>query len=144
MDGFEHKVNRTVEQLQRESYQAMAADLTQKRMAWLDHALPDRKGYQSFTPRDAFELLFFENMGLDQDDLAVVAESPSEIIWLSYNRCSLLEACSTLGLDTRDVCRPVNEKATQAFLSRINPKLRFHRSSEEIRPHSDYCEDHPD
>jgi tRNA(Arg) A34 adenosine deaminase TadA len=33
----------------------------------------------------------------------------------------------------------VNEKATQAFLSRINPQLRFYRSYEEIRPSADYC-----
>jgi tRNA(Arg) A34 adenosine deaminase TadA len=28
-----------------------------------------------------------------------------EIVWLSRNRCSLLEACLALGLDTRKVCR---------------------------------------
>jgi len=141
MTRFEDRITRTVEQLQREPYRAIALEITRKRMAWLDRALPAKTGYDKFTPRDVFELLFFENMGLDRNDLLVIAESPDEIVWLSRNRCTLLEACHTLGLDTRNVCRPVNEKATQAFVSRINPRLRFHRSYEEIRPHADYCKE---
>jgi tRNA(Arg) A34 adenosine deaminase TadA len=103
--------------------------------------LPEKPGYDQFTPREAYELLFFENMGLERSKLPVISESPDEIVWLSRNRCSLLEACVALGLDTRKVCRPVNEKATQAFLSRLNPQLRFHRSYDEIRPHANYCKE---
>ena len=139
MNTFDERVRRTIEQLQHESFRAIASDITQKRMAWLDRTLPEKPGYDQFTPREAYELLFFENMGLAWDELPVVSESPDEIVWLSRNRCSLLEACIALGLDTRKVCCPVNEKATQAFLSRLNPQLRFHRSYEEIRPHADYC-----
>jgi len=139
MTAFEDKVRRTTEQLQRETWRAMALDITQKRMAWLDRVLPDRPGYDEFTPREAYELLFSENMELDLSELPVVSESPDEIVWLSRNRCSLLEACIALGLDTRTVCHAVNEKATQAFLSRINPQLRFYRSYDEIRPHADCC-----
>ncbi len=139
MSAFEERVQRTIEQLQHESFHAIASDITQKRMAWLDRALPQKPGYDQFTPRQACELLFFENMGLARDELPVVSESPDEIVWLSRNRCTLLEACIALGLDTRKVCRPVNEKATQAFLSRINPQLRFHRSYEEVRPYAAHC-----
>ena len=139
MDAFEHKVRRTIEQLQHSSFHAMALDITQRRMAWLDRALPERSGHDPFTPREAYELLFFEQMSLRRDELPVISESPDEIVWLSRNRCSLLEACLALGLDTRQVCRAVNEKATQAFLSRINPQLRFYRSYQEIRPYADYC-----
>jgi tRNA(adenine34) deaminase len=141
MTAFEDKVQRTIDQLQHTSFHSIASDITQKRMAWLDRVLPEKPGYERFTPREAYELLFFENMGLSPDELPVISESPDEIVWLSRNRCSLLEACIALGLDTRKVCRPVNEKATQAFLSRINPQLRFHRSYEEIRPHADYCKE---
>jgi tRNA(adenine34) deaminase len=136
---LEDKVKRTIEQLRRDSFQTIAAGITQKRMAWLDRVLPGKKARDAFTPRDVFELLFFEQMGLERDKLPVISETDEEIVWLSYNPCSLLKACQALGLDTRKVCRPINEKATQAFVSRINPELRFHRSYEEIRPYADYC-----
>jgi tRNA(adenine34) deaminase len=141
MVSFEDKVKRTIKQLQHDGFHAIAADITTKRIAWLDRTLPEKKALDQFTPRDAFELLFFEQMRLEQDELPVVSETEKEIVWLSYNRCSLLEACNALGWDTRKVCRPINEKATQAFLSRINPQLRFHRSYEEIRPYADYCKE---
>jgi tRNA(adenine34) deaminase len=139
MISFERKVERAVHQLRNEGFRAMAEDITQKRIAWLDRVLPEKPGYDRMTPREAYELLFFEHMELSPDELPVVSESPDEIVWLSRNPCSLLEACRRLGLDTRKVCRPVNEKATQAFLSRVNPELRFHRSYDEIRPYTDYC-----
>ncbi len=139
MNTFDAKIQRTIEQLQQSNPRAIAAEITQNRMAWLDRTLPKKPGYEQFTPRQAYELLFFENMGLERDDLPVISESPEEIVWLSRNRCSLLEACIALGLDTRTVCRPVNEKATQAFLSRLNPRLRFHRSYTQIRPYAEHC-----
>jgi tRNA(adenine34) deaminase len=141
MDTFDERVRRTIEQLQHANFQAIGSDITQKRMAWLDRTLPEKPGYDQFTPREAYELLFFEHMQLERSELPIVSESPDEIVWLSRNRCSLLEACIALGLDTRTVCRPVNEKATQAFLSRLNPQLRFHRSYEDIRPHADCCKE---
>ena len=141
MGAFEDKVKQTVKQLRYGSYQSIAADITQRRMAWLDRVLPEKKGYEEFNPRDVFDLLFFEQMKLKRDALPVISESEDEIVWLSHNRCSLLEACQTLELDTRQVCRSVNEKATQAFVSRINPQLRFHRSYKEIRPHADHCKE---
>jgi tRNA(Arg) A34 adenosine deaminase TadA len=139
VNTFEDKVRRTIEQLQRDSFHTIAADITARRMAWLDRALLEKK--REFTPRDVFELLFFERMRLERDELPVISETEKEIIWLSYNRCSLLEACNALGLDTRQTCRPINEKATQAFLSRIDPRLRFHRSYQEIRPYADHCKE---
>lgn len=139
MDAFEQKVSETIKRLQHDDVRAMAADITRKRISWLDRVLPTKSGYMEFTPTQAYELLFFENMGLGKGELSVVSESPDHVEWLSRNRCTLLEACIALGRDTRQVCRAVNEKATQAFISTINPQLRFHRSYEEIRPHADNC-----
>ncbi len=82
------------------------------------------------------QLLFFEYMGLNREVLPVTAES--EIAWLSRNPCPTLEACKRLGLDTREVCRAY-EKSTQAFLSQLDPTLRFVRSYKEIRPRAGHC-----
>lgn len=141
MKAFDEKLKRTIAELQQEDFYTMATVLTQKRMVWLDRNLPEKSVYETFTPRDVFDLLFFENMGLKREELPVIRESEDEIVWLSYNRCSLLEACNAIEWDTRKVCRALNEKATQAFVSRINPRFRFHRSYEEIRPHAGYCKE---
>jgi tRNA(Arg) A34 adenosine deaminase TadA len=78
-------------------------------------------------------------MGLSPDDLPIVSETDTEIVWQSANPCPTLEAVKALGLDTRTVCRAAYEKSTQAFVSQIDPQLRFLRSYEEIRPHADHC-----
>jgi hypothetical protein len=136
---FDDKVARTIEQLRRGDLDAMSREITARRLAWLDGHLARHRRDLAFSPRDAFELLFLEQMGLDPRDLPVVSESPDHIVWESRNRCPLLEACLALGLDTRVVCRPVNEQATQAFCSRLDPRLRFGRSYVEIRPHAGCC-----
>jgi guanine deaminase len=78
-------------------------------------------------------------LGLTEKELPVVEENADEIIWLSGNPCPTLEACWQLTMDTRKVCRAAYEKSTQAFLSRLDPRLRFLRSYTEIRPFSPQC-----
>ncbi len=138
-EDFASKVQRQIGRLQHCSYRDIEAEVAQKRIAWFgqsDRILPrlDRP-----TPRQAFELLFFDYMGLSPRDLPIVSESETEIVWQSANPCPTLEAVKALGLDTRTVCRATTEKSTQAFLSQIDPQLRFLRSYEEIRPYAAYC-----
>jgi tRNA(Arg) A34 adenosine deaminase TadA len=132
-------VARTVVRLRRGEFDAMGREITTRRLKWLDAYLAQRGVFVPFTPREAFEALFFQQMGLDPRDLPAVSESADRIVWESRNRCPLLDACLALDMDTRRVCRRVNERATQAFFSRLDPQLRFHRSYIEIRPHSDLC-----
>ncbi len=139
MSDFEDKVRSAVDALERGDIAAMSGDIMKKRMAWLDAALPGKPGHAEYSPRQVFEILFFEYMGLERKDLPVIFESSDRIEWLSRNRCPLLEACRISGLDTRATCKAVNEESTRAFVSRINPSLSFHRSYEEIRPHADFC-----
>lgn len=139
MTTFDDKVARTIEQLRGGDFEAMSREIAERRLAWLDARLARLRGEGPVTPRRAFELLFFEQMGLEPADLPVVSDSPDRIEWESRNRCPLLEACQALGLDTRDVCRPVNEEATQVFFSRLDPHLRFGRSYEVIRPRASHC-----
>ncbi len=138
-DPFEARVQDQLERLQTQGVRAVEAEITARRLNWLrQHVLPVKEP-GGITPRRAFELLFFEHMSLDPADLPVVSETEHEIVWRSLNRCPTLEVCARLGLDTRQVCRVAKEKATQVFLSQLDPQLRFLRSYTEIRPHADYC-----
>jgi tRNA(adenine34) deaminase len=115
-----------------------------RRVAWLEQA-----GFAAATdwpatgkgvsPRQAYELLFRDYMGLELTELPVEEESESRITWLSGNPCPTLEACLRLGLDTRTICRAVYEKPVQLFLSRLDPSLRFVRDYDQIRPHAPHC-----
>jgi tRNA(adenine34) deaminase len=138
-DGFESKVRRQIDRLEKCSYRAIEHEVAEKRITWFkqNHHHTDPRNRPS--PRRAYELLFFDYMGLSEDELHIVLETEAEIVWLSLNKCPTLEACKALGLDTRQVCRAVYEKSTQALVSQLDPQLRFLRSYEEIRPYSNHC-----
>ncbi len=138
-DDFAPRVRRQIERLQHCSYQAIEAEVAQKRVAWFRQHDQVAISSAHSTPRQAFDLLFFDYMGLSPDELPIVSETDTEIIWRSVNPCPTLEAVKALGLDTRTICRAAYEKSTQAFVSQIDPQLRFLRSYEEIRPYARYC-----
>ena len=128
-----------MERLRRSAYREIESEIAQKRIAWLALNHPAAGKPILCSPRQAFEELFFNYMDLPVNELPVLSETDDEIVWRSLNRCPTLEACQRLGLDTRRICRAINEKSTQAFLSRLDPQLRFLRSYAEIRPYTDYC-----
>jgi tRNA(Arg) A34 adenosine deaminase TadA len=125
--------------LQSQPFRVVEEEIAQKRLAWLTDHRPLLSHLSPLSPRRAFELLFFEYMNLPPQDLPVVQETDHQITWLSKNPCPTLEVCRRLRLDTRQVCRSINEKSTQAFLSQLDPQLRFFRSYQEIRPYASYC-----
>ena len=113
--------------------------VTAKRLAWCDQHPGFFAHAVGATPRRAFDLLFFDYMGLDPAELPIVEESDDRIVWRSVNPCPTLEACKAEGLDTRKVCRAVYEKSTQALVSRLHPRLRFLRDYTHLRPRADAC-----
>lgn len=136
-EPIEAKVQQQIQRLTTHSLHQIEKEVAQKRLAWLNS-----KGMRPnpcMSPRQAFELLFFEYMGLGTEDLPIHSECADEISWYSQNPCPTLTACQRLGLDTRKVCRAAYEKSTQAFVSFLNPQLRFLRSYQEIRPYAEYC-----
>ena len=137
----ELKTRAQVERLKNQSYREIEQETIRKRLAWLDVHWKPAPYRGPVTPRQAFEVLFFDYMGLSAGDLPVVKETDREIVWLSQNPCPTLEACQELGLDTRLVCREAYEQSTQAFVERLDPQLRFGRSYEEIRPYAAYCKE---
>jgi tRNA(Arg) A34 adenosine deaminase TadA len=138
---FEEQVANQIDRLKNKKLNIIEAEVTTKRTAWFD-SLPvgQRPPVEARpSPRFAFEMLSFRYMGLRPEDLPVLKEDEKEIVWSSRNPCPTLEACKRLGLDTRVVCRAAYEKSTQAFVSRIDPQLRFLRDYVEIRPFSPHC-----
>jgi tRNA(Arg) A34 adenosine deaminase TadA len=136
---FESKVRQQIERLKNYPYAALERQVAEKRRAWFQQNHPDQRRHIPLTPRGAYEMLFMEYMGLSEGELPIVMESEAEIEWRSLNPCPTLEACKVLGLDTRQVCRAIYEKSTQALVSQLDPQLRFLRSYAEIRPHAQSC-----
>lgn len=91
--------------------------------------------------RQAYQMVLFEYMGLDPEDVPVVYEDARKIVWRSFNFCPVLEACKELGMDTREVCKGGYEESVQDLVSQLNPRLRFSRNYENLRPHGEYCEE---
>jgi tRNA(Arg) A34 adenosine deaminase TadA len=140
-ENFESKVQSQIDRLKRSEYREIESDIAQKRIAWLTQNQPAAGKAGRPSPRQAYEALFFDYMGLPVNELPVLSETDTEIVWRSLNRCPTLEACQRLGLDTRQICRAIYEKSTQAFLSRFDPQLRFLRSYQKIRPYADHCKE---
>jgi tRNA(Arg) A34 adenosine deaminase TadA len=139
---FAARVQGHVVRLRQRRLAELEREVAAKRRAWLGREssrLERRLGDRPLRPRAAFELLFFDYMGLAEEDLIVTTDTPAEIGWSSENPCPTLEACGQLGLDTRVVCRRVYEKSTQAFLSALDPELRFLRDYGAIRPQAPGC-----
>ena len=140
-ENFQSKVEQQVDQLKRSAYREIEREVAQKRIAWVTQNHGASGKQERTSPRQAFETLFFDYMGIPADELPVQSETDTEIVWRSLNPCPTLEACQQLGYDTRQVCRGAYEKSTQAFLSQFDPQLRFLRSYEEIRPYANYCKE---
>jgi hypothetical protein len=44
-------------------------------------------------------------------------------------------------LDTRYVCKHLNDDATNRLIQLIDPRLRFSRNYDVLRPYAPYCEE---
>jgi len=100
MDGdFEDRVQRRMAELAEGTFGTLETSTCAKRLAWCTDNLSG--GARQWSPREAFELLFFSYMGLPRTDLPVREETGERISWESRNPCPTLEACLRLGLDTR-------------------------------------------
>lgn len=137
---FEEKIARNIRHFQQTPYHMLEQETTQRRVDWFRQSAQKSK-QRVPSPRTAYEMFFFDYLGLNPEEVPVLSETNNKIVWSSLNRCSTLEACKQAGLDTRKVCRSIFEKPTQALISQLDPQLRFYRSYEEIRPHSHHCKE---
>ena len=137
-------LQREIAALRTGDYGAIEWQRSERRLDWITaHGYPPRLDAPlpatPVSPRRAYEMLFFDYMGLTPGDMPVAEETADRIVWLSHDTCPTLEACARLGLDTRQVCRAVSERPVQTFLSRLDPRLRFVRDYVAIRPQTAHC-----
>ncbi len=115
--------------------------VSERRMAWMDRHEGDME--RTGDPvADGFQLFYGRYLGLTVPRDGELVEASEDCIRVRWtNRCPTLEACQKLGLDTRVVCRLAYERPVQQMLSRVDPRLRFVRHYDAMRPWQPYCEE---
>ena len=111
--------------------------VSERRLRWLSKARINPEN----PIEEAYRLFYLEYLGLDPGEAEIVEKTPRKLVVRWRNPCPTLEACRSLDMDTRYVCRRVYEGPTQAFMERIHPGLKFSRNYDAIRPHTEYCEE---
>jgi hypothetical protein len=115
--------------------------VVKKRLSWLEKnaASLQRTGNPL---ADGFRIFYENYLGLSiPRDGEIVSSDERRLVTRWWNRCPTLDACLETGLDTREVCRKAYEKPVQLFLSRVEPRLRFRRNYDALRPLAPYCEE---
>ena len=113
----------------------------EKRLRWLDERV-DRMERTGNDVGDAYRIFYEKYLGISvPKNGEVVDKTNKKMVMRWWNYCPVLEACNKFGLDTRVVCKKAYHKPVQVFLSRINPKLKFDRNYDSIRPYMPYCEE---
>jgi tRNA(adenine34) deaminase len=90
---------------------------------------------------DAGYRLLLERFHISSDEAPVIEKTDKEIVFHSMNFCPTLEACKILGLDTRHLCKRLNEVSTDTLLKQIDGRLSFSRNYDKLRPYAGYCEE---
>jgi hypothetical protein len=113
----------------------------EKRLAWLDENL-ELLGQTQDPVLNGYHLFYESYLGLSTPkDGEIVEHTGKKMVTRWWNRCSTLEACRELNLDTREICKKAYHRPVQVFLSRVHPKLKFERNYQALRPHAAYCEE---
>ena len=116
----------------------LSKDLAKRRVDWF--ARQNRSPLSGGCLEAAYAL-FLEKLGIAAEEAPIVKRQEDRVVIHSKNFCPTLEACKILDLDTRVICKRLNEGPTQELLKQLNPKLRFERNYDRIRPVAPYCEE---
>ena len=114
--------------------------VTEKRLAWVD-AHEEALERTGDPIADGYRAFYEAYLGILPQYGEIVEVTPRRMVTRWWNPCPTLEACKELGLDTRLVCKRAYHRPVDAFLARIDPRLRFERNYDVIRPHAPYCEE---
>lgn len=122
------------------AWEILSDTVAARRLAWLHGNMGEESSKESDVER-GYRLFILSYLGLKAEEAPIVEKTSKRIVFRSRNFCPVLETCKLLGFDTREICRKVYERPTQAFMAAINPRLRFRRNYEMIRPYADFCEE---
>lgn len=111
-----------------------------ERLKWF-HSDVSLHGISSQDNKEAAYQLLMKRFNLTEDQAPIVHRDKNKIVFHSKNFCPTLEACNILELDTRKICKFYNEHATDILIKQIDPKLKFARNYEKLRPNTGYCEE---
>lgn len=139
----ESEIKKTIKKLQscKGDYRIIDQELRNKRLNWVKENQDILKSLEGSDVKKAYTLIIIKYLKLKPEEVPIVYEDNKKIVLHSYNFCPVLKACEKLGLDTRKVCKEAYEASVQEMISLINPKLRFSRNYDKIRPYSQYCEE---
>jgi hypothetical protein len=116
--------------------------MKQKRLLWLDNNLRNIEKTGN-TLEDGFRIFYEIYLGISLlQDGEIIEKTNTRIISRWWNQCSILDMAIKYNLDTRIICKKACHNSTQEFFSIINPKLKFDRNYESLRPHTPYCEEY--
>ena len=145
MNSDERKrlIQKEIERLRNADEPALCAlneDSIRRRTAWFEEN-HDRFAFLSDDPVRAAYALLLARFGITAEEAPIIFGDETRIIFHSQNFCPTLEACKRLVLDTRHVCKRLNEDATNRLIQLVDPRLRFSRNYEHLRPYSPFCEE---
>lgn len=122
------------------SLQELAAKLTARRIRWWkkNHQLMEAGNEE---PLDKAYRVFLRKLDISAAEAPIICRERRKIVFHSKNFCPTLEACKILKLDTRYICRHLSELPTTELIRQIDPRLRFVRNYNKLRPYRDYCEE---
>ena len=137
---YNNDIRKLVKEFRKSEWINIEEDLLNKRMQWFESNKMMIRKLKGSDLEKAYHLILMK-IGIKSSEAPIVEKSENKIIFHSKNYCPSLEACIILDLDTREVCKEIYERPTEELIRRLNPKLRFTRNYECIRPYSDYCEE---
>ena len=137
---YNNDIRKLVKKFRKSEWTNIEEDLLNKRLRWFENNKTILRKLKGNDLEKAYHLILMK-IGIKNSEAPIVKKSENKIIFHSKNYCPSLETCIILGLDTREVCKKIYERPTEDLIRRLNPKLRFTRNYERVRPYSDYCEE---
>ena len=138
---IQKQIDRIKKAEQSDSYSGINNHQIAKRTQWMKDNMKLLADMSGSDVRKAYEMILIKYIGIDPEEVPVVSESDTKIIWRSYNWCPVLEACKRINVDTRKACKEGWEESVDKMAKIINPKLYFFRNYNNLRPHGEYCEE---